>query len=68
MKKVILGLALIGAMASCSKQQCSDCTEQATQAKGGFCGSKSQCDEFEETLHEQGNLYGQNWNCKRTNK
>ena len=66
MKKVIIIAAIALGAVGCSKNQCSTCKERYTQTPAQFCGDKKDVDTFEETLHSQGNLYGQKWDCSRS--
>lgn len=59
METAILLLVLL---TSCAKEQCVVCIEFSTKVQGEFCGSESECVEFENGLKA---VPGQIWDCFR---
>jgi len=47
MKKVLLGLIFIAALASCEKEYCVECVETSTQIADQFCGTEEDCDDYQ---------------------
>lgn len=63
MKKLSTIFAILLLSACGLVEVCVTCTELNTGIETDQCGSPTEIQEFEDDLEEQGQQYGQNWNC-----
>jgi len=64
MKSKLSTLALILLLCSCGLAEvCVTCTDQNNGVTTEECGSPTEVQEFEDNLKDQGQAYGQDWEC-----